>query len=86
MENKLDIIGIFKCFAIFASFVLFTIVNLSRHLGYDAESSLKNSTEKFSRRFKKIEKDLKNKNIKIQDLSLEELDEIWEKNKYNDKN
>ena len=66
--------------------VLFTIVNLSRHLGYDAESSLKNSTEKFSIRFKKIEKDLKNKNIKIQDLSLEELDEIWEKNKYDDKN
>ena len=66
--------------------VLFTIVNLSRHLGYDAESSLKKSTEKFSERFKKIEKDLKNKNIKIQDLSLEELDEIWEKNKYNDKN
>ena len=65
--------------------MLFTIVNLSRHLGYDAESSLKNSTEKFSKRFKKIEKDLKNKNIKIQDLSLEELDEIWEKNKYNDK-
>ena len=26
------------------------------------------------------------KNIKIQDLSLEELDEIWEKNKYNNKN
>ena len=66
--------------------VLFTIVNLSRHLGYDAESSLKNSTEKFSKRFKKIEKDLKNKNIKIQDLSLEELDEIWEKNKCNNKN
>ena len=35
---------------------------------------------------KSLEKDLKNKNIKIQDLSLEELDEIWEKNKYNDKN
>lgn len=66
--------------------VLFTIVNLSRHLGYDAESSLKKSTEKFSSRFKKIEKDLKNKSIEIQDLSLEELDEIWEKNKYNDKN
>ena len=57
--------------------VLFTIVNLSRHLGYDADSSLKKSTEKFSKRFKKIEKDLKTKNIKIEDLSLEELDEIW---------
>ena len=66
--------------------VLFTIVNLSRHMGYDAESSLKKSIDKFSKRFKKIEQDLKNKNIKIQDLSLEELDKIWEKNKYNDKN
>ena len=34
--------------------VLFTIVNLSRHLGYDAESSLKKSTEKFSERFTTI--------------------------------
>ncbi len=66
--------------------VLFTIVNLSRHLGYDADSSLKKSTEKFSKRFKKIEKDLKTKNIKIEDLSLEELDEIWEKNKYDNQN
>lgn len=66
--------------------VLFTIVNLSRHMGYDAESSLNKSIDKFSKRFKKIEQDLKNKNIKIQDLSLEELDKIWEKNKYNDKN
>ena len=61
--------------------VIFSLINLSRHLNIDAESSLKKSTEKFSERFKKIEKDLKNKNIKIQDLSLEELDEIWEKNK-----
>ena len=66
--------------------VLFTIVNLSRHLGYDADSSLKKSIEKFSKRFKKIEKDLKTKNIKIEDLDLEQLDEIWEKNKHNDKN
>jgi len=61
--------------------VLFTVVNLSRHLGYDAESALKQSIKKFSDRFKRIEKDLKKKNIEMQNLSLEELDIIWNKNK-----
>ena len=61
--------------------VLFTIVNLSRHLNIDPEKSLRSSINKFSRRFKKIESDLSKKNIKIDDLSLEELDKIWEKNK-----
>jgi uncharacterized protein YabN with tetrapyrrole methylase and pyrophosphatase domain len=64
--------------------VLFTVVNLSRHLGYDAEGSLKQSINKFSDRFKRIEKDLKKKNIEMQDLSLEELDIIWNKNKLKD--
>ena len=61
--------------------VLFTIVNLSRHLNIDPEKSLRSSINKFSRRFKKIESDLSKKNIKIDDLSLEELDKIWGKNK-----
>ena len=61
--------------------VFFTLVNLSRHLNLDSEKSLKQSSEKFSRRFKKIEKDLANKNIAMKNLTLEQLDEIWEKNK-----
>ena len=61
--------------------VLFTVVNLSRHLGYDSEGSLKKSINKFSDRFKRIEKDLKKKKIDMKDLSLEELDAIWNKNK-----
>ena len=63
--------------------VLFTIVNLSRHLKIDPEKSLRFSIEKFSKRFKKIEKDLDSEQININDLSLEELDRIWEKNKIN---
>ena len=65
--------------------VLFTIVNLSRHLNYDSESSLKKSIDKFSDRFKRIEKDLKTKNINMKNLSLGELDEIWNKNKLKNK-
>jgi len=61
--------------------VLFTIVNLSRHLNYNPESALKSAINKFSKRFKRIEKDLKQKNINMKDLSLKELDEIWDKNK-----
>jgi len=61
--------------------VLFTIVNLSRHLNYDSESSLKKSIDKFSNRFKSIETDLKEQGINMKDLSLDELDEIWDKNK-----
>ena len=61
--------------------VLFTIVNLSRHLKLNPEESLKISTNKFSKRFKNIEKELKVKKINMEDLSLDELDLIWEKNK-----
>ena len=61
--------------------VLFTIVNLSRHLDINPEQALNESTNKFMKRFKRIEKDLKNKKIDIKKLSFEELDILWEKNK-----
>ena len=63
--------------------VLFTLVNLSRHLDLDPEKALRLSTKKFSSRFKKIEKKLNADNIKMSNLSIEELDAIWEKNKKN---
>ena len=61
--------------------VLFTIVNLSRHLEINPDKSLRDSINKFIRRFKVIEKDLQSKKINMQDLSLNDLDEIWEANK-----
>ena len=61
--------------------VLFSLVNLSRHLNIDPELSLKRSTEKFIERFKAIEKE-----IDIEKSSLEELDEIWNRNKRNNSN
>jgi len=56
--------------------VLFSLVNLSRHLDIDPESSLKKSTIKFIKRFKEIEKE-----VDIEKLTLDELDEIWIRNK-----
>ena len=61
--------------------VLFTVVNLSRHLDINPEQALNDSTNKFIKRFKKIEKELKDKKIDMKSLSLEELDVLWEKNK-----
>jgi tetrapyrrole methylase family protein/MazG family protein len=61
--------------------VLFTVVNLSRHLDINPEQALNDSTNKFMKRFKKIEKELKDKKIDMKSLSLEELDVLWEKNK-----
>ena len=58
--------------------VLFSLVNLSRHLDIDPESSLKKSTIKFIKRFKEIEKE-----VDIEELTLDELDEIWNRNKQN---
>jgi MazG family protein len=58
--------------------ILFSIVNISRKFGLDAESSLKRTIRKFESRFKKIEEYHNNQNLNMQDSSLEKLDEIWE--------
>jgi MazG family protein len=58
--------------------MLFSIINISRKLGFDAESSLKRTIKKFERRFKKIEEYHHKNNKNMQESSLEQLDEIWE--------
>ena len=65
--------------------LLFAVVNLSRHLNIDPENSLNKAIDKFSNRFYKIEIKLKKENIKIKDLTLEELDIIWNKIKIKEK-
>jgi len=59
--------------------VLFSIVNLSRFLNIDAESSLRHTIKKFEDRFKKVENELESKGIDIQEATLEEMDRIWNK-------
>jgi tetrapyrrole methylase family protein / MazG family protein len=58
--------------------IIFTVVNLSRKLGFDAETCLKRTIKKFEQRFKKIEKYHKANNHNIHESDLEKLDEIWE--------
>jgi len=57
--------------------LLFAIVNISRHCKIDAEDSLRMAINKFKSRFEKIEAEVKNNGKDLQDCTLEELDEIW---------
>lgn len=61
--------------------LLFSCVNAARHLGVDAEQALKNSTEKFIKRFAMTEELTKADNIDMKTLPIEELDIYWEKTK-----
>ncbi len=58
--------------------VLFSLVNLARHIHVDAESCLRAATEKFSKRFRAVEARVKASGQEMKSLSLEELDRIWD--------
>ncbi|MCG7984874.1 MAG: nucleoside triphosphate pyrophosphohydrolase [Candidatus Thiodiazotropha lotti] len=60
--------------------LLFSMVNVLRLLGMDAEQTLSRANEKFERRFRNMEKALYNAGCSdLRDLSLEALDAAWEK-------
>jgi tetrapyrrole methylase family protein/MazG family protein len=61
--------------------LLFSCVNAARHLGIDAEQALKNSTEKFIRRFAVTEELTRAEGIDMKELPIEELDIYWDKAK-----
>ena len=57
--------------------VLFSVVNLSRHLKVDAETALRNASEKFKARFEKVVELASQRNLDLTKCSLSELDELW---------
>ncbi len=58
--------------------ILFALVNLARHLDINAEDALRNTVRKFISRFRKIEEFASRKGIHLSDLSLEEMEKIWQ--------
>ncbi len=58
--------------------VLFSVVNLSRHLNISAEDMLRRGNKKFIKRFKIIEKNVKKKGSSIENLTLKEMNNIWD--------
>lgn len=57
--------------------VLFSMINLSRHLKVDAESALRRATKKFEGRFRLVEKLVAENEQEIANLSLEQLEGYW---------
>ncbi|WP_116963624.1 nucleoside triphosphate pyrophosphohydrolase [Fastidiosibacter lacustris] len=61
--------------------LMFSCVNLARHLKADPEMLLRGANKKFERRFRGIEIALKEKKRHIRDVSLDELNALWEAQK-----
>ncbi len=58
--------------------LLFSVVNLARKLGVEAEVALANANEKFTNRFQELERRIEARGQAPGDLSLEELDKVWD--------
>jgi len=58
--------------------LLFTVVNLARWLQVDAESVLRGTNTRFRSRFSKIEAAARERGCSVTDLSVEEMDSLWE--------
>jgi len=61
--------------------LLFSIVNAARLYGIDPETALEKTNRKFIQRFNYLENKTIKNGISLKDMSLEEMDRIWEEAK-----
>jgi uncharacterized protein YabN with tetrapyrrole methylase and pyrophosphatase domain len=65
--------------------LFFVLVNIARFLSLDPESALKKTNRKFKRRFQWMEEQLHATGRGPQQASLEELEELWQNSKQQEK-
>ena len=58
--------------------LLFSLVNLSRFLDVDPEAALKRTNRKFRDRFGRVEQAARESGVNVNEMSLAEMDAIWE--------
>jgi MazG family protein len=58
--------------------LLFAVVNLARKLKVDGEVALQGATDKFSERFRKLETIARERGLALEEMSLAEMDAIWD--------
>ncbi|MEA2720585.1 MAG: tetrapyrrole methylase family protein / MazG family protein [Candidatus Eremiobacteraeota bacterium] len=61
--------------------VIFTVVNLARRLGIDAEGAMRDANDKFERRFRYMEAYAIAGGKQLNDMSLDELEDLWQQAK-----
>ena len=59
--------------------LLLTVTSLARKLGVDSEQALYNATNKFIDRFEKVENAVLEQGKNVEEMSMTELDEIWDR-------
>jgi MazG family protein len=57
--------------------LLFAVVNVARLRGLDAEDCLRQATDKFTRRFRHVEDEMKAGGRAVDEATLAELDQAW---------
>jgi MazG family protein len=57
--------------------LLFSVVNLARHLGLDAETALRRANERFARRYRHLERELERLGQSSVEASPQLLDRLW---------
>jgi len=65
--------------------LLMVLVNVGRKLGIEAEAALRAGNDKFRRRFATVERLAAERAVALRDLSLEELDALWDAAKAEEK-
>ncbi len=61
--------------------VMFALVNYARFLGINAEDALEKTNRKFIKRFQYLERESQREGKKLEDMSLAEMDEYWNRAK-----
>lgn len=61
--------------------VLFALINYARFIGINPEDALARTNQKFIDRFEAIETEATNQGRSLKEMTLEEMDELWEKAK-----
>ena len=61
--------------------LLFTIANIARKLNVNAEEALQSTNRKFTRRFGSMESQVRETGRNVHDLTLEEMDALWDEAK-----
>lgn len=62
--------------------LMFSAVNLSRLLGINAENALTNATEKFINRFEYVEAEAAARGTSLSDMSVRQMDALWNETKH----
>ena len=58
--------------------VLFTVVNLARHLGVDPVAALHGTSDRFEARFRELERGVLGQGLEIAGLAPDELERRWQ--------